>query len=470
VTSSGSDDQYKPKYMFLYVIKRLILILPTLLLVLIVSFFITKSVPGDQATAMLNLQGVNLTSPNAAKEYARNYKALGLNLPNFYVSVLPDYYPDNLNAIIDEDQRKLTSNLLSEGIPMVFINDFLAKKKEFLTKIKADTTFGSLDIKPLLFASKLDDVRGALQKLSTIVDLSNDPNFNKLSRSIQDFDLHQRRTFYPVISWHGVDNQFHRWISFAIKGQLGISIKDGQPISQKIVKALRWTILLLGLNMVFTLLIVVPLGLFTGNRPQGFWDQAIGFISLILYSIPTFWLATMLIFYFTGTNYGGIFKVFPTPGLWSISGDKPFLIEVFSQYEQLILPVICLVANDVAFLSRLIRNNVIAEKQSYYYEYAIAKGLTSAQAIRHHLLPNILVPLITLVVNAIPAALSGALLIEVIFNIPGMGRLMYDSIYSYDWSVVLGILSILSIATIVFMLIADLSISWVNPKIKQGEV
>lgn len=456
--------------MFIYVIKRLVLILPTLLLVLILSFFITRSVPGDQSSALMTLQGINLQSPNAAKEYERNYKALGLDRPSFYFSVLPDYYPSNLNSVINEDDRKLIQGLLDEKIPYVHIDNFIKTKKAFITSVNTVSRLSNVDIKPLLFAHHVASITHSIAELNKVDSLKYNTSFGQLYKIGSTLQVEKRTLFYPKLVWHGADNQFDLWIASALKGHWGQSIKDGQPVSLKIGNALRWTILLLVLNMFFTLLLVLPIGLFTGDHNQGIWDKVIGFVSLVLYSIPTFWLATLLIFYFTGSNYGGIANIFPTPGLWTVNGGKPFLVEVFGQYEQLILPIICLVANDIAFLSRIIRNNVMVQKQSYYYEYAIAKGLTQSQALLKHILPNILVPLITLVVNAIPASLSGTLLIEVIFNIPGMGRLMYDSIYSYDWSVVLAILAILSVTTIFFMLVADIAISWVNPKIKQGIV
>lgn len=99
---------------------------------------------------------------------------------------------------------------------------------------------------------------------------------------------------------------------------------------------------------------------------------------------------------------------------------------------------------------------------------AKAKGHSNIQVLIKHILPNVWIPLITVIGGKIPAGLSGALLIEVIFNIPGMGRLMYDSIFSTDWNVVFGILVVVSLFTTVFMLLTDILYTWVNPKISHA--
>jgi len=132
----------------------------------------------------------------------------------------------------------------------------------------------------------------------------------------------------------------------------------------------------------------------------------------------------------------------------------------------LVLPIICLVANDIAYLSRLTRNNIIFQQMKGFVTMAKAKGLDDRKILTRHILPNALIPIITIIAGSIPAGLSGSLIIEVIFNIPGMGRLMFDSIYSSDWNVVFGILIIISIFTIIFLLLADLLYGWLNPKIK----
>ena len=137
------------------------------------------------------------------------------------------------------------------------------------------------------------------------------------------------------------------------------------------------------------------------------------------------------------------------------------------QYLNMVLPIICMVANDIAQISTIIRNNTAEQKSKTYILMARAKGLTDRSILSKHILPNILLPLITIAGGRLASGLSGALIIEVIFNIPGMGRLMYDSILGSDWNVVFGILIVLSVVTILFLTITDILYAWANPKIQQ---
>ena len=187
---------------------------------------------------------------------------------------------------------------------------------------------------------------------------------------------------------------------------------------------------------------------------------------MIIYAIPVFWLASLLIIYFTSDRYGAWMNIFPSPGLWYIPEGQS-MWTTFSMYgSQLILPIICMVANDIALLSTMVRNNVAAEKSKLYVLMAYAKGLSQQQVLTKHILPNVLLPLITIAGSRLAAGLAGALIIEVIFNIPGMGRLMYDSIFAADWNVVFGILVVLSLLTILILLITDVLYAIADPRIK----
>lgn len=160
--------------------------------------------------------------------------------------------------------------------------------------------------------------------------------------------------------------------------------------------------------------------------------------------------------------------IFPAPGNWYIPDGQSFVTTISQYSGQLILPVICLAANDIAQVSRVIRNNVVQQKKALYAKFARSKGLTGINTMFRHILPNVLIPMVTLIGGRIPAGLSGALIIEVIFNIPGMGRLMMDSINSYDWNVVFGILIVISFFTILFMILTDILYQIVNPKMKNS--
>jgi peptide/nickel transport system permease protein len=128
-----------------------------------------------------------------------------------------------------------------------------------------------------------------------------------------------------------------------------------------------------------------------------------------------------------------------------------------------------MVANDFAFLIRLIKKQTIEQKHQLYVKMAIAKGLDEKSILTRHILPNVGIQILSVFTGSIPAAFAGSLIVEVIFNIPGMGRLLYHSINSSDWNVVFGILIVLAFLTIMINIIGDFMYVRLNPKISYHE-
>lgn len=444
---------------------------------MIVAFFLSKLVPGDTADSMLALQGVRPESSNAVQEYKKQYLKLGLDLPLFYFSILPDFYPDNVNEIVNATDRYLVHQLLKQKVPYKYINEYLLLKEPTVDSIKKSlTNADSVTIEKVgLILSKIDFATDivAIQSLwSQLTSFKNtaELDFNNIENATQHLSLHSAKGYFPTLRWHGQKNQFHQWAYALFHGQLGTSIKDGQNIGPKILSALKWTLFLSILNLILSSIISIPSGLIAGYWQNGIFDKISGFLWLIFYSIPAFWLASLLIVFCTSERYGSWLDIFPTPGSWYIPEGQTFLSNLSQYGHQMVLPILCLVANDIAQLSRIVRNNVIEQKSKHYVLMANAKGVKHIHILTKHILPKLLLPLITVIGSRISAGLSGALIIEVIFNIPGMGRLMFDSIYSADWNVVFGILLIVSLVTIISLLLTDILYAQANPKIKAATV
>ncbi len=461
--------------MLIYVIKKVMLIVPTVIMVMVLAFFLSKLVPGDAAESLITLQGVLPQSSNANQVYQNNYIQLHLDKPDFYVSIQPDFYPENLNEVLSPTKRKEIKTFLQQKYGFEQVLQYFKDRDAFVNKlpeILLDTTVSFqhrsklASSRSLLFISSIDEIGNVLDSLSTLPRLLLQYEYQALNTSFDNLKNEKKVSYFPKIIWHGTNNQFHLWVSGLFTGNWGISIKDGRSVLDKIASAISWTLLLLLLNLIITILIAIPTGVLSGFKVGGYFDKVSNVFWLILYSMPVFWLASMLIIYFTSDAYGSWMDIFPPPGSWVIHEDMGFLEKAGHFSSQLVLPVICLVANDIAYLSRLTRNNIIFQKMKGFVMMAKAKGLDDRKVLLRHILPNAMIPIVTIIAGSIPAGLSGSLIIEVIFNIPGMGRLMYDSIYSADWNVVFGILIIISFCTIIFLLLADLLYGWLNPKIK----
>jgi peptide/nickel transport system permease protein len=459
--------------MLIYALKRIALIIPTMCLVMVIAFFLSKAAPGDQALSLLHLQGISIENPSVEKEYERNYLRLHLDKPNFYWSVVPDFYPDNINGIVSSTKRQRTIALLAQKVQYDDAIAFEAALDKWLIdaeQINQDTSEYAIAVGniagQLRYQSDIPQINILLDQLQSLPDVRNFPTFLLVREQFARITSHRQTLYFPKLRWNGSQCQFHIWAIKAIKGDLGISIKDGRSVMTKITPALQWTILLLVLNLIFSSLISIGSGVLSAYHVGGLFDRLSSVVWLVLYAIPVFWLASMLILYFTSDRYGQWMNIFPAPGTWMIDPNKGFLAQIVMYSGQLILPIICLVANDIAFLSRLTRNNIVEQKSKLYATMALAKGLSPIQVMKSHVVPNAMIPIITIIAGSIPSGLSGSLLVEVIFNIPGMGRLMYESIFSTDWNVVFGILIIVSLSTMVFLLIADLLYAWLHPKVK----
>lgn len=443
-----------------YVLKRLLLLPLTLVIVILIAFFLKQSVPGDPVEAILINRGLSLSDLDKKQtDYERIYKEAGLHLPVFYLSVQPSHYPKAIQSITDPAERNQTKSLARAGYQAEDINVFLSFRKKMMADPVSNTAAGQEN-----FDVWYDDPEEILsiiqngQRKSENLPSGFKAFLEKMTSQKQSWPM-------PSISWHGTPNQFHRYLSGIFRMDFGTSLKDGKNVSVKIISSLRWTLAMILPSMIILFGIAIPLGLFSGRWEGSLLDRMTEKTTILLYAIPVFWLATMLIIFCTSDQYAAWLNIFPAVGTWYDGGQDGFFALIFRHGKQLILPVLCIVANDFAFLIKLIRDNTIAQKKEMYVKVAISKGLDDKTILFSHVLPNVGINILSVAVGMIPAAFAGSLIVEVIFNIPGMGRLLYNSIEASDWNVVFGILIFLSAITITANLLGDLLYARLNPKI-----
>jgi len=453
--------------MFRYYIKRILLFVPSLILIGLFTFLLFHAAPNDPVEDLLVTEGYeedNVPSTVYQKQYQRLSSELKLNLPRFYFSIVPSYYPDTLHRIPTKFERQRALLLLSHHNNWSTINAFIIKGKAFLESKKSSHENSIVD--RLLYQVPPQELQSIASSISTT---ENSDVLEELLSLAQRIGDGQKSKFaWPQFLWYGAENQFHYWISNFVSGKLGRSVLDGRPVWSKITKALWWTIFMVLIGLVITLLVSVPLGVWSAYTEQAKWDGVISNFFYFIYAMPLFWLATLMVVFFTTTQYGSWTNIFPSVGIDPFRGGGSTLSNILYNAKQLVLPIFCLVIHSVAYLSRIVRMSIITESKQQYRLTAQLKGLTRASAYWKHLFPNSLLPLITIIVGIIPASFAGSLVLEVIFNIPGIGRLMYDSILGGDWYVMFSIVMLVGIVTIISYLIGDLLYSLVNPKIRFG--
>ncbi len=438
--------------MISYAIKRLLLFLPTILLVSILAFALSNMSGGDSTADTLSLQGMESEMDGYDVAYQRQYKKDGLNKPLFYMGIRSNYVHHDIEKIATPAERKFVQTLVDER----YSSTYVLKIIQQLIYMRQKQTLPSSTINKLVARADMRELKVEFSK-----DRYTD---SKLASLLLEAEEHKYKYHYPVAVWHGMDNRYHHWISSLIQGDYGVSKLDGRPASHKIWSSLRWTLLIVTINVIITLLLSIPYGLYTGLHVGGWFDRWSSNVLFAIFAMPTFWIATLMVMFFTSEEFG--MRIFPGVGIWYQSGETTFWEMIASKWTMLILPIGIIVLKDLAYLGRMVRDTVAGESKKQYALTALSKGSTYKRYAWRHILPNALGPTITLSVGAIPGALGGTLLMEVIFNIPGMGRLLYTSIGNADWNVVFPIVLLTAVVTVFWYFIGDVLIAILNPKLE----
>jgi len=257
--------------------------------------------------------------------------------------------------------------------------------------------------------------------------------------------------------------QYALWLKRMVTLDFGKSYRDHRPVIEKIGDALPITLTLNILTILVIYLISVPAGAYAALRPRGLFDRASALVFMALYSLPTFWVAMMLIVLLAGGDY---LNLFPITGFVSDNASQLAWYDWIANVAwHLILPVTCLTYGGFAFLSRFTRASMLDVIKQEYIRTARAKGLPEWKVVVRHALRNALIPLLTLMGTLLPALLGGSVIIEQIFSIPGMGRLGFESVLARDYPVIMAVAAISAVLTLVSILISDIMYAVVDPRI-----
>lgn len=257
--------------------------------------------------------------------------------------------------------------------------------------------------------------------------------------------------------------QYGRWVWRLARLDFGESFIDDRPVLSKIAEALPITLLLNFIAIMIIYLIALPSGVWSALRAGTWKDQVTALLFYILYSLPSFWVAMLLLVFFASGDY---LNWFPLVGYLSDGAEfLPWYNQVANVAWHLVLPVICMVYGGFAFLSRFGRTVMLEVIRQDYIKTARAKGLSEWRVITRHGVRNALIPFVTLMGTLIPGLLGGSIIIEQIFGIPGMGKLSFDAVLSRDYPMVMGIATIDAFLTLLSLLISDLLYVWIDPRI-----
>jgi peptide/nickel transport system permease protein len=221
------------------------------------------------------------------------------------------------------------------------------------------------------------------------------------------------------------------------------------------------------LSLILAYVIAIPLGIFSAVKKGTKADKVVTVALFMLYSLPSFFVATLVLIFFSQGSDTQWLRWFPTGGFQS--RDFPDLTVVGKVKDvgwHLVLPLVCLTYGSLAALSRYMRSGLLEVLQADYVRTARAKGLPESSVIGKHALRNGLLPILTLLAGLLPAVLGGSVIIEYIFGIPGMGLWTIDAIYQRDYNVIMAVELLSTVLVLLGILLTDLSYALVDPRIR----
>lgn len=272
-----------------------------------------------------------------------------------------------------------------------------------------------------------------------------------------------------LLERYGLDQpvwkRYAGWVGGIVRLEFGDSFRDGEKAIVKIAKRIPVTILISALSLFLIFLIAIPLGVLGAVRENSWIDHAIALFTFIGFAMPTFWLALLLM-----SLFGVTLHWLPVSGLVSLDHEYMTVpAKIIDTARHLILPVLVSALTGFAGVSRFMRTSMLEVLRQEYIKTAWSKGLTARDVYFRHALRNAILPIVTILGLSVPGLLGGSVIFETIFSIPGMGKLMYDSVLSRDMPVYMGILVIGAVLTLLGNLMADLAYRWVDPRIKYDE-
>jgi peptide/nickel transport system permease protein len=488
-----------------YVGTRLLLFPPTLLLISLLAFYISVQAPGDpldRFSRSIMETGENNTLSRDENQQSALRKQLGLDLPLFYFELTDFASPDTLYKIVSKPEKETLERLLAQGGNWEAISAYwksLEKLNANLSSFRYDTLISANKSKKE-FLNSLNEIQTTLQHLKASSSKRNiefhflviESNFSflKVPQTLtSDFSLLKHnhtavfenkstwKNYFPRLLFYG-NNQYHRWLfgdgdQFSkgiLRGDFGKSYASKEPVGTKIWSRIKVSLFFSVFSLFLAYLISIPLAARAALYPNSRFDLLSKNLLFALYSLPSFFVATLLLMTFANPD---VLNFLPASGLKPATGfpaNCGILEKIYLSLPYLILPLICYTYSSIALLSRTLRASLLENLSLDYIRTARAKGLSEQMVVYKHAYKNALLPLLALFASVFPYLLGGAVLVESIFTLPGMGLETVHAIHNHDYPVIVAIFTLSGFMTLVGSLLADILYALVDPRISFSKV
>jgi peptide/nickel transport system permease protein len=464
--------------MLSYLFKRLLLALPTLLIVSWIAFGLSKCAPGDPVERIFGEDLSSSIDPERqARAYAHKARQLGLDKPIFYISIRSHALPDTLYRIFPPERRDRLLRLARHTGQWPVVAAY--EQQQAAAIRTAEALPDSLPAKAALrlAASNLQLAATPAAATEAVAELgaawpanmARPPEQAGLDQASQRMvQAAQRRSLaLPAFQWYGFDNQYHHWLKGFVTGNLGLSVYTRQPIWPMLRPRIMATLLLSGVALVLALLIAVPLGVAMAARHESRFDRWGRRLLLVVYALPVFWMGSLLMLLLATPGVG--LALIPGIALSPYTaGEQSFVQWCIANSVKFILPVATMSLHLIAIFALQMRSGMLDTLQADFVRTARAKGLRESAVLWRHAFRNALFPLIALFTGALPTLLGGSVVVESLFLFPGMGLKTQEAFLERDYPVLFAIVMLSAVLTILANILADVLYAWADPRVRMG--
>jgi len=260
--------------------------------------------------------------------------------------------------------------------------------------------------------------------------------------------------------------QYLRWVNRLRKGDLGQTFFGNKDVWDEMKEPLWVTVRLEAVALLLIFAVAIPVGIYSAWRPETFFDRMSSLTLFVLYSLPAFWVATMLVIIFGNREQAPFGLWFPVTGLqddrmvgaggWEVLKDLA---------HHTFLPILCLSYGTMAVVSRYMRAGMLEVIRQDYIRTARAKGLPESSVVLKHALRNALFPIVTLTAALLPLLVTGSIIVEVVFTIPGMGWYAYDAILRREYNVLMATFVLSGVLELFAILVSDVLYAFLDPRV-----
>ncbi len=484
-----------------YILKRILLFIPTLIIITVIGFAISVNAPGDPVERMMTAasSGGEVGSQTLSQIEQKKFwkQKLGLDLPVFYLSLVKLSYPDTLYRIYDKNEKEALCRLLDQHgnwpeiavyynrvhtlyMDLVAFNpaifDLGLYDKNVVTENFNTIKYEALSLKsswqePVIY-SKITTIRNQVKGYPFLKEFEDElDSVSTAYKRIRERET-TWKSYFPAVYFYG-NNQYHRWLfgdggvysKGIIRGDFGTSYQTKDAVSKTIFDRIGWSLFFTLFSVIIAYLVSIPIGVKAAQDRGGRFDRISSVVLFGLYSLPNFFVAILLLMLFANPD---VLDIFPASGVKPNEGydeDANIFQKMWASLPHLVIPLVCYSYSSFAFLSRIMRGSIIENIGLDYIRTARAKGLAEKAVVWKHAFKNSLLPIITIFAAVFPAAVGGSVILETIFTIPGMGLEAYNAITYQNYPMIIAVLTLTSVLTLIGYLVSDVLYAAVDPRI-----